>query len=349
LFIKLSRGFLKMSDFSKKIYLYAFILALFLIIIFLFEVITPFAIAFIIAYLVNPLKTFFDKYMNQTFSSFLSVVIFVLSFFSVLILILPIIFYQIQNLVTIIPGYLIDAENFIKEINDKYLFSEKIKTIDYTNFFKPLSKNILTTSNHLISNGIEFFNSAFNIVLIFIISFYMSLEFNKIKSFLYNFADKSNFEDFPILIKEIDKVLAKFIRGQGLVCLILSTFYGIGLFLVGIKFGFILGVFAGIISFVPFVGAFLGGGLTIILGFAQFGISFELLSLLIIFAFGQLFESYYLTPKFVGDAIKLNPVWIIFALSTGAYLSGFVGLLISLPVAAVLGVLVRYYFIKLLK
>ena len=336
-----------MSDYLKKIYPYAFILLLLLIVIYLFEVLIPFAIAFIIAYLVNPLKIFFDKYLNTTFSSFLSVVFFILSFFSVLILIFPIIFYQLQNLIIIAPEYLNEAEKFIKEINNKYLLSEKIKAIDYTSFFKPLSNNLLNSGNHLINNGIEFFSSVFNIILIFIISFYMSLEFNKIKLFLYDFANKSHFRDFPILIKEIDQVLAKFIRGQGLVCVILSIFYGIGLFLVGIKFGIILGIFAGVISFIPFVGAFLGGGFTLILGFTQFGMSFELLTLLLIFVFGQLFESYYLTPKLVGDAIKLNPIWIIFALSTGAFLAGFVGVLISLPVAAVLGVLVRYYFIKL--
>ena len=336
-----------MSDYLKRIYPYAFILLLLLIVIYLFEVLIPFAVAFIIAYLVNPLKIFFDKYLNTTFSSFLSVVFFILSFFSVLILIFPIIFYQLQNLIIIAPEYLNEAENFIKEINNKYLLSEKIKAIDYTSFFKPLSNNLLNSGNHLINNGIEFFSSVFNIILIFIISFYMSLEFNKIKLFLYDFANKSHFRDFPILIKEIDQVLAKFIRGQGLVCIILSIFYGIGLFLVGIKFGIILGIFAGVISFIPFVGAFLGGGFTLILGFTQFGMSFELLTLLLIFVFGQLFESYYLTPKLVGDAIKLNPIWIIFALSTGAFLAGFVGVLISLPVAAVLGVLVRYYFIKL--
>ena len=336
-----------MSDYLKKIYPYAFILLLLLIVIYLFEVLIPFAVAFIIAYLVNPLKIFFDKYLNTTFSSFLSVVFFILSFFSVLILILPIIFYQLQNLIIIAPEYLNEAEKFIKEINNKYLLSEKIKAIDYTSFFKPLSNNLLNSGNHLINNGIEFFSSVFNIILIFIISFYMSLEFNKIKLFLYDFANKSHFRDFPILINEIDQVLAKFIRGQGLVCVILSVFYGIGLFLVGIKFGIILGIFAGVISFIPFVGAFLGGGFTLILGFTQFGMSFELLTLLLIFVFGQLFESYYLTPKLVGDAIKLNPIWIIFALSTGAFLAGFVGVLISLPVAAVLGVLVRYYFIKL--
>ncbi len=336
-----------MSDYLKRIYPYAFILLLLLIVIYLFEVLIPFAVAFIIAYLVNPLKIFFDKYLNTTFSSFLSVVFFILSFFSVLILILPIIFYQLQNLIIIAPEYLNEAEKFIKEINNKYLLSEKIKAIDYTSFFKPLSNNLLNSGNHLINNGIEFFSSVFNIILIFIISFYMSLEFNKIKLFLYHFANKSHFRDFPILIKEIDQVLAKFIRGQGLVCVILSIFYGTGLFLVGIKFGIILGIFAGVISFIPFVGAFLGGGFTLILGFTQFGMSFELLTLLLIFVFGQLFESYYLTPKLVGDAIKLNPIWIIFALSTGAFLAGFVGVLISLPVAAVLGVLVRYYFIKI--
>ena len=149
------------------------------------------------------------------------------------------------------------------------------------------------------------------------------------------------------MIKEIDEILSKFIRGQGLVCLILSVIYSTGLFLVGLKFGILLGVFAGIISFVPYVGSVIGGALTIILGFSQFGVSSQLFLICSIFIFGQLLESYFLTPKLVGDAIKLNPIWIIFALLTGAYLSGFVGVLISLPVAAILGVVVRHYFIKI--
>ena len=126
----------------------------------------------------------------------------------------------------------------------------------------------------------------------------------------------------------------------------LSVIYSLGLFLVGLKFGILLGIFAGIISFVPYLGSFIGGGLTLILGFSQFGISPQLIFITIIFLFGQLFESYFLTPKLVGEAIKLNPIWIIFALMSGAYLSGFVGILIALPIAAILGVVVRHYFIK---
>ena len=116
--------------------------------------------------------------------------------------------------------------------------------------------------------------------------------------------------------------------------------------MVGLKFGFLLGVCAGIIAFIPYLGSFIGGGLALILGFSEFGISPQLIFIFTIFVFGQLFESYFLTPKFIGEAIKLNPIWIIFALMTGAYLSGFVGVLISLPVAAVLGVVVRHYFFK---
>ncbi len=318
-----------------------------LIIVYLFEVITPFCIAFIIAYLTNPLKIYFDKYINNTFSSFLSIIIFIFCLLSILLLILPIIIYQIQSLMSSLPGYFNEIESFFRDVNNKYLFSEKIKTVDYTAIFKPITNNLINSGNSILSNSIEVINSFINMLLIIVISFYLSLEFNKIKSFIYNLAYKSNFKDFPILVEEIDKVLSKFIRGQGLVCVILSVLYGTGLYLIGLKFGVLLGIFAGVISFIPYVGSFIGGGLTIILGFSQFGISPELTIIFVVFLFGQLFESYFLTPKLVGDAIKLNPVWIIFALLTGAYLSGFVGVLISIPVAAILGVLIRHYFKKI--
>ena len=340
---------LKKFYFDKKIYLLLFFLLVLFIFLYLFEVITPFVIAYIIAYLTNPLKIFLDKYINNTLSSFLSILAFVLCLLSTIVLILPIIIDQIQNFIILIPGYLTEIENFLREVNSKYLLTDQIKTVDYTSVFNPISKSLINSSNFIINNSIQFVTSFFNIILIIVISFYLSLEFNKIKIFIYSFAEKSRFADFPQLIKEIDLVLSKFIRGQGLVCLTLCIIYSFGLFTVGLKFGILLGIFAGIISFVPYVGAFLGGGLTLILGFSQFGFSTQLIFISSVFVFGQLFESYFLTPKLVGEAIKLNPIWIIFALMTGAYLSGFVGILISLPVAAVLGVVVRHYFIKFFK
>ena len=241
----------------------------------------------------------------------------------------------------------ISKQEFIREINTKYFFNDKLKSLDISFLFKPLSNTLLRSGNELINNSIQFFNSYFNIILILVISFYMSLEFEKIKSFFNDLAGKSRFKDFKKLTTEIDHVLSKFIRGQGLICLFLAAFYAISLLLVGIKFGILLGIFSGIISFIPYVGAFLGGGLTLVLGFFQFGMSIEMLILLLIFVSGQLLESYYLTPKFVGNAINLNPIWIMFALLTGAHLAGFVGVLISLPIAAIFGVLVRHYIVKL--
>ena len=331
---------------EKNLNIILFCLAVILITLYIFEVVIPFVIAFIITYLTNPLKIYLDKYVNETFSSLLSILAFILCFLSILVLIFPILIYQIQNLVLSLPGYLEALEILLRNINTKYLFTEKIKTIDYTTLIKPVADSLINSSNNIIDNSIQFINSFFNMILIFVISFYLSLEFNKIKKFVYKIADKSNFTDFPLLIRDIDVVLSKFIRGQGLVCLMLSVIYSLGLFLVGLKFGILLGIFAGIISFIPYLGSFIGGGLTLILGFSQFGISPHLIFIAIIFIFGQLFESYFLTPKLVGEAIRLNPIWIIFALMTGAYLSGFVGVLISLPVAAILGVMVRHYFIK---
>ena len=332
---------------DKNLNIILFSIVIFFIALYLFEVIIPFLIAFIVAYLTNPLKIYLDKYLNETFSSLISIIAFILCFLSILVLILPILIYQIQNLVSSLPGYFEEIEIFLKDINDKYLFTEKIKTVDYNTLIKPVTDGLINHGNSIIGNSIQFINSFFNMILIVVISFYLSIEFNKIKKFIYDLADKSNFTEFHLLIREIDVVLSKFIRGQGLVCIVLSVIYSLGLFLVGLKFGILLGIISGIISFVPYLGSFIGGGLTLILGFSQFGISPQLIFVLIIFIFGQLFESYYLTPKLVGEAIKLNPIWIIFALMTGAYLSGFVGILISLPIAAVIGVVVRHYFIKL--
>ncbi|MDC0457202.1 AI-2E family transporter [Alphaproteobacteria bacterium] len=332
----------------KNLNVYIILSILILVSLYLFQVIIPFALAFIIAYLVNPIKKFFDEYLNETISSLLSVIIFIVFFLSILILISPIIIKQIHNLISILPSYVSKIEILFNEFNSQYFIDEKIKSFDYIDFLKPFSKNLISSTTILVNNSIQFFSSFFNIILVFIISFYMSLEFKNIKIFLNDFESKSNFKGLTILIKKIDVVLSKFIRGQGLICLILSVFYSLSLFFLGIEFGILLGMFAGVISFIPYVGAILGGGLTLILGFFQLGFSLELFYLSLVFLFGQVVESYYLTPKLVGEAIGLNPIWILFSLLTGAHLAGFIGVLISLPVAAILGVIIRHYFFKMI-
>jgi len=331
----------------KNLNVYILLSLIFIISLYLFEVIIPFAVAFIIAYLVNPIKVQLDKYLNETISSLFAVILFITFLLSLLILISPIIIKQTQNLLSILPSYMSKIEILIDQYSYQYS-NNKINNFNFIDFLKPFTENLISSSTILVDNSIQFFNSFFDIILVFILSFYMSLEFKKIKIFFDKFQSHSNLKDVTFLIKQIDIVLSKFIRGQGLICLILSIFYSFSLFFLGIEFGILLGLFAGMISFIPYVGALLGGGLTLILGFFQFGFSFELIYLSLVFLFGQVLESYYLTPKFVGDAIGLNPIWVLFSLLTGAHLAGFVGILISLPVAAILAVIMRFYFFKVI-
>lgn len=145
------------------------------------------------------------------------------------------------------------------------------------------------------------------------------------------------------LAGEIDEVLASFIRGQGTVCLILGIFYAVALMAVGLQFGLVVGVIAGALTFIPYVGALVGGVLSIGLALFQFwGDWFWIVAVWAIFQFGQFVEGNILTPKLVGDSVGLHPVWLLFALSAFGTLFGFVGLLVAVPVAAMLGVIVRW-------
>ena len=145
------------------------------------------------------------------------------------------------------------------------------------------------------------------------------------------------------LASEIDATLAGFIRGMGTVCLILGTYYAIALMLVGLQFGLVVGFVAGLLTFIPYVGALVGGALAIGLALFQFwGEWHWIAAVAIIFVIGQVAEGNELTPKLVGNSVGLHPVWLILSLSVFGALFGFVGMLVAVPMAAALGVLVRF-------
>ena len=144
---------------------------------------------------------------------------------------------------------------------------------------------------------------------------------------------------------QIDTVLAGFIRGQGVICILLGVFYALSLSLVGLEFGLIIGLFSGLVSFVPFIGALLGLVLSMLTALTQFlpeGDYTRLALVVAIFVVGQGAEGYILTPRLLGDRIGLHPVWLIFSLLAGGALFGLVGVLIAIPAAAAIGVIVRF-------
>jgi predicted PurR-regulated permease PerM len=145
------------------------------------------------------------------------------------------------------------------------------------------------------------------------------------------------------LAGEIDQTLAAFIRGMGTVSLILGTYYAVALMLVGLQFGLAIGFIAGLVTFIPYLGAMIGGALAIGLALFQFWGEWATIAIVAaIFVAGQVIEGNILTPKLVGGSVGLHPVWLLLALSVFGSLFGFVGMLVAVPVAAALGVIARF-------
>jgi predicted PurR-regulated permease PerM len=145
------------------------------------------------------------------------------------------------------------------------------------------------------------------------------------------------------LAHEMDRSVAGFIRGQGSLCLILGIYYAVGLSLVGLNFGLLIGFVAGMISFIPYIGSLIGMVMAIGVALVQFWPDFPwIIAVAAVFFSGQFIEGNILQPKLVGHSVGLHPVWLMFALFAFGALFGFVGLLIAVPAAAVVGVLVRF-------
>jgi predicted PurR-regulated permease PerM len=145
------------------------------------------------------------------------------------------------------------------------------------------------------------------------------------------------------LAREIDDTIGGFVIGQGMLCLILALYYAVALSLIGLNHGLLIGIAAGLISFVPYLGSLAGLVVSMCVAVAQFWPNWTLILIVpAIFFVGQTLADYVLSPYFVGRRINLNPVWVMFALFAFGYLFGFVGLLIAVPVAAAIGVLMRF-------
>jgi predicted PurR-regulated permease PerM len=150
-------------------------------------------------------------------------------------------------------------------------------------------------------------------------------------------------ETVRAIARDIDKAIAGFVRGQATVCLILGTFYAVGLTMIGLNFGALIGMTAGFLSFIPYVGSLTGLILSVGVAIVQFWPDWHwILATLAIFVLGQFVEGNILSPKLVGASVGLHPVWLMFALLAFGSLFGFVGLLLAVPLAAAVGVIARH-------
>ena len=176
-----------------------------------------------------------------------------------------------------------------------------------------------------------------------VVSVYMLLDWDRMIARIDELLPREHAPTIRRLASEIDDTMAAFIRGMGLVCLILGTYYAVALMIVGLNFGLVVGFIAGLVTFIPYLGALIGGVLAIGLALFQFWGDWLSIGIVAgIFVVGQIVEGNFLTPKLVGDSVGLHPVWLLLALAVFGTLFGFVGMLVAVPVAAALGVITRF-------
>jgi predicted PurR-regulated permease PerM len=175
-----------------------------------------------------------------------------------------------------------------------------------------------------------------------VVAFYLLRDWDRLVREIDSLLPQRHAETIRQQLKSIDRTLAGFARGQATVCLLLAIFYAAGLSLIGVNFGFAIGLGIGFLSFIPYVGSITGFIVSVGVALAQFGGWTHVGLVVALFALGQLLEGYVLTPRLVGGRVGLHPVWVIFALLAGGALFGFVGLLLAVPTAAAIGVLVRF-------
>lgn len=317
---------------------------LFLLLWVLGDVILPFILGAAIAYLFDPVA---DALQRVGFSRVMATVTItvgsILVFVVVGLLVIPTLVQQAAGLVDTAPQLFQRLQVYLTERFPDLLDTEST-----------LRKSIVSLGETIQSKGGQLLNTVFasfaglvNIAVLFVlvpvVTFYLLLDWDRLIAEFDALLPRDHAPTIRRLARDIDRTLASFIRGQGTVCLILGTYYAAALMVVGLQFGLVVGFVAGLLTFIPYVGALVGGVMAIGLALFQFwGEWLWILLVAAIFQLGQMIEGNILTPKLVGSSVGLHPVTLIFALSAFGALFGFVGLLVAVPVAAALGVLVRF-------
>lgn len=312
------------------------------------SVLLPFVAGIIIGYLLDPWVVKFTKMgMNRTLATCLVLVLLIIILVPALALLISVINEQVSRFVSVIPEYLSalakKIEPYINDLQKNYpnFDAEKVKLYIRSNLASYL-KFLGKLAQNIISGSFALANIISLLLITPVVAFYMLRDWDGFVLKIDSLLPRKNKKSIREQAKEIDRTLAGFIRGQLSVCVLLGSFYSLGLYFVGLELGVLVGFIAGLISFIPYIGSISGFVISMGIAFAQFDSIGPILQVVGVFAVGQFLEGNFLTPKLVGDSVGLHPVWIMFALLAGGVLLGFLGLMIAVPTAAVIGVLIRH-------
>jgi predicted PurR-regulated permease PerM len=308
----------------------------------------PFVAGMAVAYFLDPACDWLEeKGSSRTFATVIITAAFFLVATLLMVLVVPLAYGQAVQLVQKMPDYVAAIREKVVPIIAAlapYLGDGGIADIRDTlsGYGSDAVKWLAGNIGGFLSRLEALANLLSLLVITPIVSFYLLRDWDHLVARVDDLLPRGSAETIREQLRLVDKTLAGFVRGQVTVCLILGAFYGVGLSLAGLDSGFIIGFATGLVSFVPFFGMLLGFFIGMAVAVAQFDSWLPIGMVAAVFAVGQLIEGNFLTPKMVGERVGLHPVWVIFGLLAGGALFGFIGVLLAVPMAAVVGVLVRF-------
>jgi predicted PurR-regulated permease PerM len=320
-----------------------------LISLYLFRpILLPFLVGMAAAYLLDPAADRLQRMgLRRTAATLVISVSFFLAIVLVLLLLLPTFVAQGLELARELPDYLERLRDrllpHLSSIASWASIELDLSAEGLLQRYWSQTMNILINAiGGLLQSGIALLNLVSLLFVTPIVTFYMLRDWDRMVARIATTVPPDYLPTVRRLALEVDEVLAGFIRGQGLVCLFLALFYALGLWLVGLRYGLIIGLLTGFFSFIPYLGMAIGACVGLAVAAFQFQDLVGVALVAAVFAVGQFIEGNLISPRVVGDRIHLHPVWIIFAVLAGTVLFGLLGTLLAVPVAGMLGVLVRF-------
>jgi len=304
----------------------------------------PFVLGAAVAYLLDPVADRLQRIgFSRVWATITITLVAALIFIAVVVLLVPEIIRQALALVNFAPDLLNQLQTFLTRKFPSLMDANSTLRQSLDSIGVLIQSKGGELLNRVLGSAMSLINMVALAVLVPVVTFYLLLDWDRMVTEIDKLLPRDHAPVIRKLAHEIDHTLAGFLRGQGTVCAILGTYYAVALMLAGLQFGLVVGVVAGLISFVPYVGAVVGGLMALGLAAFQFwGEWWMIGGIAAIFALGQFVEGNILSPKLVGGSIGLHPVWLIFALSAFGTMFGFVGMLVAVPVSAAIGVVARY-------
>lgn len=330
-------------------------IGLIIVTVLLRDVLGPFVAGMVAAFMFDPMVTKLSTRMPRWLASILAVILAVMGMVLAVLAIIPRLVREVVSFIEKLPHYI---EQFKVQMGEHLTpLIEVLETklhgqmgeMDWLQVGQAASghassvlRGVGKVAEQILSSGMAVFDIISFLVITPIVAFYCLRDWPQIRAGFLDLIPHRGRDLARTLMKEFDETLAGFLRGQALVCLILGTGYAIGLSILGVNFALVIGAVSGVLSFVPYVGSIIGFSLAVGVSLAQSPDITLAVWAAGIFLIGQAVEGNFLTPKLVGESVGLHPVWVIFALMAGGSLAGFTGMLLAVPIAALIGVMVRH-------